>query len=271
MSRGSTNEKYMYLIGEFPEGLTNQENSELLAQYKVTGDRKLRDKIIYGNLRLAISYSWQKFNGQIYYQYIRKNEYEDLIQDLSMIILNAVENFDASKSFAFSTFLCSCIHNDFVRRIKKSSCLKNSAKVISFSSVLFKDDKGKDITLEQVIKDEKHTEDKILASADVKIIMGKILPFLPERQQLVFKKYFIEGKKQNEIAQEIGVSQEQISRDLRKSKEIVEFIYNNGIRAYEIAQSQPKQKNMEKDTQKTEKNKHSTSKKEVSRTKCATK
>lgn len=71
-------------------------NAELLALYKQTGDLQVRNAIVEQNMRLAEG---------IAARYAGKGvEYEDLLQVAYMALIGAIERFDPSRGFQFSTF-----------------------------------------------------------------------------------------------------------------------------------------------------------------------
>lgn len=60
-------------------------------------------------------------------------------------------------------------------------------------------------------------EDKVLAGADDRLLVQKLLSSLPERERTIVELRFYAGLSQSEIAERVGVSQVHVSRLLRTS------------------------------------------------------
>ena len=75
--------------------LKNEETVELLKRSKA-GDKKARDELISGNLRLVLSVI-QKFVG-------RGEHADDLFQVGCVGLIKAIDNFDLSLNVRFSTY-----------------------------------------------------------------------------------------------------------------------------------------------------------------------
>lgn len=83
--------------------LTNKENKELFKKMK-EGDKKAREELINGNLRLVLSVI-QRFGG-------RGENADDLFQVGCVGLIKAIDNFDTSLDIQLSTYRCS---NDYRR------------------------------------------------------------------------------------------------------------------------------------------------------------
>ncbi len=94
-----------------PTALTAVENVELLKKYKETGDIKIRNQLVCGNLRFAVSFSYKYFRNLIFKLYA--NNVDDLVQDLSLCLMRAVEKFDFSRANSFCTFVKPVIKSTF--------------------------------------------------------------------------------------------------------------------------------------------------------------
>ena len=75
--------------------LKEKEKTELLKRVK-NGDKKAREELIYGNLRLVLSVI-QRFNG-------RGENPDDLFQVGCIGLMKAIDNFDINQCVRFSTY-----------------------------------------------------------------------------------------------------------------------------------------------------------------------
>ena len=100
---------YFKEIGKIPL-LTAEEEKEL-AQKVVEGDKAARDKMISSNLRLVISIATSKKS----YNY--KMPLDDLIQEGNLGLIKAVEKFDPSMGYKFSTYATWWIRQAVTRAI----------------------------------------------------------------------------------------------------------------------------------------------------------
>ena len=85
---------YLREIGKIPL-LTPEEEADL-AQRVIKGDKKAKDKLAEANMRLVVSIA-KRYSG-------RGLDLLDLIQEGNTGLLRAVEKFDPSKGFKFSTY-----------------------------------------------------------------------------------------------------------------------------------------------------------------------
>ena len=95
--------------------LLTKEQEVQLAQAIENGDRQARDKMIQSNLRLAIS---------IAKQYNRSGcSLDDLIQESTLGLMEAVDRFDWRRGFKFSTYACWWIKQAVRRHVAANSSI----------------------------------------------------------------------------------------------------------------------------------------------------
>lgn len=70
-----------------------------------------RERIVAANLRLVVSIA-RRFAGE-------SADFEELVSDGNLTLLSAVEKFDYSRGFRFSTYATHAIQRDFFRQIRK--------------------------------------------------------------------------------------------------------------------------------------------------------
>ena len=86
--------QYLKEIGKYPLLKPNEEKE--LAQRIAKGDKRARDQLICSNLRLVVSIA-KHYMG-------RGLQFQDLIQEGDLGLMKAVEKFDYTKGFKFSTY-----------------------------------------------------------------------------------------------------------------------------------------------------------------------
>lgn len=98
---------YLREIGKIP--LLTPEEEAKLAQRIVKGDKKAKDKMVESNMRLVVSIA-KRYGG-------RGLDFLDLIQEGNTGLLRAVEKFDPSKGFKFSTYATWWVRQAITRAI----------------------------------------------------------------------------------------------------------------------------------------------------------
>lgn len=106
-------DQYLKDIGKIPL-LTGEEEKELAIKIK-QGDKNARKKLISSNLRLVVSIAKK------YYVSSNGLSLEDLIQEGNMGLMRAVEKFDPSKGYKFSTYATWWIRQGITRSIVEKS------------------------------------------------------------------------------------------------------------------------------------------------------
>ena len=226
--------------------LTNEEMQELFKRIKA-GDMKAREEFIKGNLRLVLSII-QRFNR-------RGEPVDDLFQIGCIGLIKAIDNFDLSHNVRFSTYAVPMIIGEIRRYLRDNNSIRVSRSLrdiaykalqakdhlihknskeptiteiadllelpkeevvfaleaiqepISLFEPIYQDGGGDAIYVVDQVKDEKWIRNIALKEA-----LNKLNP----REREILNLRFFEGKNQMEVAEEIGISQAQVSR-LEKS------------------------------------------------------
>jgi len=112
---------YFKQVGKF-KLLSKDEEVDLAEKIK-KGCKRSREKLIEANLRLAISQANQ----------FRKTpcEYEDLVMEANIGLCKAVDKYDHTKGFRFSTYATWWIRQALLRYIARSSSVKFSSGMTS--------------------------------------------------------------------------------------------------------------------------------------------
>jgi len=230
--------------------MTNEQANELFREYKKTGDKSIRNKLIENYLYVAEILA-KKFSG-------RGVEYDDLYQIASEALILGVEKFDPDLGNMFTTYITPTItgiirnyFRDYSRSIRvprklyalnaqvKSAVedyfkehgtkptVKELAKIlgvseesviaaieyhapVSLDSTVKKEDG--DIPLYEVIADDGATFERFEDNETLKAEIARLSPV----EQKVISLRFAQGKSQAEVGKIMGVSQMFVSRTERK-------------------------------------------------------
>ena len=226
--------------------LTSKETDELLKKVS-EGDKKAREELIDGNLRLVLSVIL-RFAG-------RNGSADDLFQVGCIGLIKAIDNFDISVGVKFSTYAVPMIIGEIRRYLRDNNMLRVSRgtrdtayHALSVKEVLVKK-LGRDPTSAEIakemgvpeenvvaaleaivepisiydpvysdgtdsvfvmdgIRDEENTDERWIENIALESAMSKLSP----RETSIINMRFFRGKTQMEIAEEIGISQAQVSR-----------------------------------------------------------
>ncbi len=220
-------------------------NNEMMGLFKLaqTGDDEARNKIINGNLKLVLSVIKSFAN--------RGEDINDLFQIGCVGLIKAVDNFDTSLELCFSTYAVPMISGELRRFLRDNSAVRISRSLrdlsykimqlkningdlpsideiaekletnreniimamesmqdtVSLSEPIYSD--GADsIYLEDHISDDKNYEEE----STNRIALERAFSRLNNREQKILRLRFYKSKTQTEIADELGISQAQVSR-----------------------------------------------------------
>ncbi len=234
-------------------------NKELFQQYRETGDKEIRNQIVERYLYIV---------EILIKKYLNKGvDYEDLYQVGSMALVFAVERYDASKGFEFTSFATPTIIGEIKRyfrdkgwavkvprRLKEISAQVSPAKEVLYGKL------NRVPTVKELAEYLGYTEEEILEAmeggqaystyslnqtfdeggdegegAALEKYTGReeqgylsfenaeliktILKDLSGKERDIFKKRFFKNETQQDIADEMGVSQMTISRLEKKIRE----------------------------------------------------
>ncbi len=238
--------------------LKEAEKIALLKKIKESDDKKARQQLIEGNLRLVLSVV-QRFAN-------RGENPDDLFQVGCIGLIKAIDNFDISHEVRFSTYAVPMIIGEIRRYlrdynpIRVSRSLRDTAYHAMQIKERIQNTLGRDATIEEIAK-EMDTEpvNVIIAmeaivdpislyepvysdGGDTIYVMDQVggsesdedwlyeiaikdaINELSDREKQILNLRFMQGKTQMEVAQEVGISQAQVSR-LEKGamKKIKEF------------------------------------------------
>ena len=214
--------------------LSNEEKEELF-QRILDGDKEAREQYIKGNLRLVLSVIQRFSNSQ--------ENIDDLFQIGCIGLIKAIDNFDITQNVKFSTYAVPMILGEVRRYLRdnaykalyareqltrtnsKEPTLMEIAQEIGVSKEdityaldaiqtpvsLYEPvytDGGDPLFVMDQISDKKNLEENWVEDLSLVEAMKR----LPERERHIIDMRFFEGKTQTEVAQEIHISQAQVSR-----------------------------------------------------------
>lgn len=222
--------------------LKSSEMTELFTLAR-NGDEEARQELINGNLKLVLSVIKSFAN--------RGEDINDLFQIGCIGLIKAVDNFDCSLELCFSTYAVPMIAGELRRFLRDNSAIRISRSLrdlsykimqlkningelppiddiakqlgtdresvilalesmqdtVSLSEPIYND--GTDsIYLEDHLSDEKNYEEE----ATNRIALERALERLNQRERRILRMRFYRSKTQMEIADELGISQAQVSR-----------------------------------------------------------
>ena len=225
--------------------LTEKEKTELLKRVK-EGDKKAREELINGNLRLVLSVI-QRFTN-------RGENLDDLFQVGCIGLMKAIDHFDISQGVRFSTYGVPMIIGEIRRYLRDNNSIRvsRSMRDTAYKAMQVKEqmtaEKGKEPTVEEIAKAlEIKREDVVLALESIvepvslyepifsdggdtiyvmdqvgdnnddsnwldEIALKQAISDLSDREKRILSMRFFQGKTQMEVASEIGISQAQVSR-----------------------------------------------------------
>ena len=219
--------------------LKESEKMELLREIRRTGSKEAKDKLIKGNLRLVLSVI-QRFTG-------RGEDVDDLFQIGVIGLIKAINNFDLTKEVRFSTYCVPMITGELRRYLRDCSQIKvsRSLRDLAYKAIQAKEceptieqiaaeigEERADVVIalesisdpislyEPVFSDSDDTMyimDQIGDKNDVESWMDELsirdaIKQLGERERNILYLRFLKGRTQVEVANEIGISQAQVSR-----------------------------------------------------------
>lgn len=236
--------------------LSDRETDELLLEAK-NGNKKAREKLIKGNLRLVLSVV-QRFSA-------RPEDPDDLFQVGCVGLIKAVDNFNIGLGVRFSTYAVPMIIGEIRRFLRDNNPVRvsRSMRDIAYHAMQIKEEltnrTQKEPTVEEIAKemgvdrrkviialeavvdpislyepvfndngDALYVVDQIGSSGDEndwidELSLREGLKNLGEREKTILGKRFMAGKTQMEVAEEIGISQAQVSRLEKAAMEKLKF------------------------------------------------
>lgn len=130
---------------------------------------------------------------------------EDMFQTGIIGLLKAINTFDTSKGYQFSTYAFLIVRNELLMAFRKSK-----RSVIAAFSLDDNADigNGESVPYAEMIADGKDYEENVVNS----MLAQQIFERLESREKHIFTMFFIENRTQSEISKALGISQSYVSR-----------------------------------------------------------
>lgn len=225
--------------------LRESQKTELLKEAR-KGNKKAREELIQGNLRLVLSVIQRFVN--------RGENLDDLFQVGCIGLIKAVDNFDITQNVRFSTYAVPMIIGELRRYlrdynpIRVSRSMKDTAYHAMQVRERIQNEQNREATIEEIAKElDKPREQVVVAleaivepvslyepvysdGGDTIYVMDQIgdttsekdwidemlikqsIQNLSDREKKILNMRFMRGMTQMEVATEVGISQAQVSR-----------------------------------------------------------
>jgi RNA polymerase sigma-B factor len=203
----------------------------LFRRWQDDGDCAAREALVNGFLPLA---------RKLARRYAKSSEpYEDLFQVASLALVKAIDRFDPDRGASFSSFAVPTILGELRRYFRDSTWSVHVSRGAKERALSIEDVldalSAKEAYAAQSLDAPASTEEDAVGSlgdtlgaedasyelVEARMVVAGALPSLSERDRHVLRMRFVEEMTQSEIAAQIGISQMQVSRVLRRSLEQV--------------------------------------------------
>ena len=225
--------------------LTENEKMQLLKRMHA-GDRKAREELVNGNLRLVLSVI-QRFTQ-------RGENLDDLFQVGCIGLIKSIDNFDISQNVRFSTYAVPMIIGEIRRYLRDNNAIRISRSVrdTAYRAMQVKErlttEKLRDPTVEEIARELDLPEEEVVMALEAivdpvslyepvysdggdtiyvmdqvgdhnddknwldEIALKEAIRSLSNREKRILNLRFFKGMTQVEVSNEIGISQAQVSR-----------------------------------------------------------
>ena len=225
--------------------LPEKEKQALLIEAK-KGNKRAREELINGNLRLVLSVI-QRFTN-------RGENLDDLFQVGCIGLIKAIDNFDTSHDVRFSTYAVPMIIGEVRRYLRDNNPIRvsRSLRDTAYHAMQIKErisnEKGYEPTVEEIAKEMDLKKEEVVIALEAvvdpvsfyepvysnggdtiflmdqigsnendgdwvdEILLKESIKNLPAREKKILSMRFMRGMTQTEVANEIGISQAQVSR-----------------------------------------------------------
>ncbi len=225
--------------------LPEKEKQKLLIEAQ-NGNKKAREDLINGNLRLVLSVI-QRFTN-------RGENLDDLFQIGCIGLIKAIDNFDTGHDVRFSTYAVPMIIGEVRRYLRDNNPIRvsRSLRDTAYHAMQIKErisnEKGYEPTVEEIAKEMNLKKEEVVIALESvvdpvsffepvysnggdtiflmdqissnetdrdwldEIVLKEAIKNLPDREKNILSMRFMKGMTQTEVAEEIGISQAQVSR-----------------------------------------------------------
>ena len=206
--------------------LSKEELYTLIQNYQKNHDQKSKEMIILSNTKLVLSLM-KRF-------YQKSNHYEDLFQVGIVGLIKAVDHFDTNYQLQFSTYAVPLIIGEMKRYLRDNTQVKISRPIKDLAYAILKEKEkylnqyqreptiqelSQNLNIEKQNIIEAMQSTQSIASFQDHLDLKNAFDCLNQREKKVIQERYYQGYSQCEIADELFVSQAQISRIEKKALE----------------------------------------------------
>ena len=226
------------------ETIKSSEMERLFVELRKTNSKKIREKLVMGNLKLVLSIL-KKYNN-------RNENLDDLFQIGCVGLVKAIDNFDLSYGVKFSTYSVLMIEGEIRKYLRDNNTIRisRSVKEMAYKILKYKNDyimnNGKEPSIDMISKELNLDKKDILLSLEAtksiisyfdpiyddggetiylydqlstndndildEVILKNAIDNLRAKEKKVLTDRYINGKTQIELSEELNISQAQVSR-----------------------------------------------------------
>ena len=211
--------------------LLSDGEKEVLFEKIKAGDEEAKEQYIKGNLRLVLSVI-KRFSGS-------SENPDDLFQIGCIGLIKAINNFNPELEVKFSTYAVPMIIGEIRRFIRDNNSIRvsRSLRDTAYKAIYAKENyvkvNQKEPTVQEIAEEIGIAKEEIVYALDAiqmpvslnepvyndngdrwveKLSLQAAMDRLGKREKYIIRLRFFEGKTQMEVAEEIGISQAQVSR-----------------------------------------------------------
>ena len=203
------NNNYFNFDGKIPEPISKKELTNLFKLVK-EGSAEAREKIILHNIRLVVYEINKKFMDFNY-------DKDDLFSIGIIGLIKAVDSYDMTKGYEFSTYAIRCIDNEILMVMRNSKKIIN---IISLENIVSRNNDDEDgIKIQDQLTDDYNLEEENEKTEIYKIIREVVNNLQNEDKEIImlyFGFYNDHPYTQKEIANKLNISQSYVSRIIKK-------------------------------------------------------
>ena len=212
-----------YSINVFDPPLSSEEEDYYVKRL-LNNDKEARRILIERNLRLV---------AHIVKKYETKNiSSDDLISIGTIGLIKGIDSYNMNRGVKLTTYAAKCAENEILMYFRSNKKYNNN---VSLNDVIAHDKDGGDITLIDVLEENKTDFEETITYKDYIKNLSKYLHVLNDRELKIIKmRYGLfneEEKTQKEIAKSLHISRSYVSRIEKRAliKILREFIKNKDI------------------------------------------
>ena len=195
---------YIFSNESLPAPLNTETEFEYVKAFQENNDLNAKSKLIEHNLRLVM-YIAKRFESN-------KLDLQDLVSVGSIGLIKAVDSYKLDKNIKLATYASRCIENEILMYLRKVNKTIND---VSLDDVLSGDDDGNNLTIGEIIPDDKLAYEEIELKDQKSYLLRAILSLNEREKHIMCMRYGLNGyeeQTQKEVADTMNISQSYISR-----------------------------------------------------------